>query len=285
MTGFGAAETAVGDRRVRAEIRTVNHRYFHATVRLPSDLAAYESECRETMKQSIGRGHASLVVSWVSAAMAPGMRVDWMAAESAVATLRELQQRLALSGDVTVEQVVRFPDVIGNGREVSSVAWEVLQPVVAAAANACVAERRREGEALSAEIGRRLVTIDAALGEAETLMPARMQREMQRLQANVRDLLGGVEAVPDRVAQELAFLADRLDVTEERVRLRAHLAAMQQAVQADGAVGKQLGFLAQEAGREINTIGSKANDAAIAHLVVTMKGELEKVREQLENLE
>jgi uncharacterized protein (TIGR00255 family) len=117
------------------------------------------------------------------------------------------------------------------------------------------------------------------------LLPRRLDREMARLQVSVRELLGGVDVHPERVAQELALLADRVDVTEEMVRLGAHLAAVRQALAGDKPVGKQLGFLAQEIGREVNTIGSKANDAVIAHHVVAMKGELEKMREQLENLE
>jgi uncharacterized protein (TIGR00255 family) len=164
-------------------------------------------------------------------------------------------------------------------------AWKELAPVVAGAAEACRAARHREGEVLAADLRDRL---DALLREAAAvreLMPGRLVRERDRLRANVAQLIEG-RAIDDlRIAHELAVTADRLDIAEEMVRFHAHVSAASAALAKDGPVGKQLGFIAQELGREVNTMGSKANDAAIAHHVVTMKGELEKFREQLENLE
>ena len=285
MTGFGAAEGVVAGRGAQVEIRTVNHRYFHCTVRLPADLSALEAEFRERLKQSIDRGHVSATVNWTDAAASAATRIDWEKAAAAADALRELQSRFGLGGEVTVEQVARFPEVIGTGRSASSAEWTELAPLVDAAIGDCLAARRREGEALSTELGRRIDAMAEGMTRVAALLPARLDREMARLQVSVRELLGGVDVQPDRLAQELAFLADRVDVTEEMVRLGAHLAAVRQALAGDKPVGKQLGFLAQEIGREVNTIGSKANDATIAHEVVAMKGELEKMREQLENLE
>lgn len=285
MTGFGAAEGDVAGRRAQVEIRTVNHRYFHCTVRLPADLSALEAEFRERLKMSIDRGHVSATVTWTDAMASAATRIDWEKAAAAAEALRELKSRFGLGGEVTVEQVVRFPDVLGSGRAVSSAEWSELAPLVDAALDECLAARRREGEALSRELDRRVDAIAEGMAHVAELLPARLDREMARLQVSVRELLGGVDVQPERLAQELAFLADRVDVTEEMVRLGAHLAAVRQALAGDKPVGKQLGFLAQEIGREVNTIGSKANDAAIAHEVVAMKGELEKMREQLENLE
>jgi len=285
MTGFGAAEAEVAGRGARVEIRTVNHRYFHCTVRLPADLASLEAEFRERLKRSIDRGHVTAAVHWSESGASPATRIDWEKAAEAAEALRELKSRFALGGEITVEQVSRFPEVIGSGREVSSAEWPELAPLVDAALEECLAARRREGAALSAEIDMRVDAIAAGVGRVATLLPGRLDRELARLQVSVRELLGGVDVQPERLAVELALLADRVDVTEEMVRLGAHLAAVRHALAGDKPVGKQLGFLAQEIGREVNTIGSKANDAVIAHEVVAMKGELEKVREQLENLE
>ena len=285
MTGFGVAEGDLAGRRAQVEIRSVNHRYFHCTIRLPADLVALESELRERLKQGIDRGHVTATVQWTDVAASAATRIDWDRAAAAAEALRELKSRFGLGGEVTVEQVARFPDVIGSGRMTSSAEWAELLPLVERALEEFLAARRREGAALSGEIGIRVEAMAAALARVAVLVPARLSRELTRLQASVRELLGGVDVHPERLAQELAILADRVDVTEEMVRLGAHLAAVRQALAGEKPVGKQLGFLAQEIGREVNTIGSKANDAVMAHEVVAMKGELEKMREQLENLE
>lgn len=284
MTGFGAAESEISGRRLRIEIRTVNHRYFNGSVRLPSDLAGFEPQVRERLKGAIDRGHVTLMATWTESTTAAG-RIDWEAAEQAVATLGQLKNRFGLAGEVTLELVARFPDVFANGRDQVSVEWAELEPLVDEAIAACVADRRREGQVIGADVASRIDAIGVAVESLEPLLPTRLERELARLRASTRELLGGVEIAPDRLAAEIALLADRVDVTEEMVRLRAHLDAARQLLASDAPIGKQLGFLAQEIGREVNTIGSKANDATIAHIVVSMKGNLEKVREQLENLE
>jgi uncharacterized protein (TIGR00255 family) len=285
MTGYGTAEGDLAGRRAQVEIRTVNHRYFHCTVRLPADLSALEAEFRERLKQSIDRGHVTATVNWTDAAASAATRIDWEKAAAAAEALRELKTRFGLGGEITVEQVARFPEVIGSGRSATSAEWAALAPLADTAIAECLSARRREGEALSDELDRRVDAIAGGMSRVAALLPGRLEREMSRLRVSVRELLGGVDVHPERLVQELALLADRVDVTEEMVRLGAHLAAVRQALAGDKPVGKQLGFLAQEIGREVNTIGSKANDAFIAHEVVAMKGELEKMREQLENLE
>jgi uncharacterized protein (TIGR00255 family) len=285
MTGFGAAEGEAGGRRIRAEIRTVNHRWFNASVRVPGELVAAEPALREQLRQAFGRGHVSATLSWVDGVSDVASRVDHERAAAVAALLRDLRDRHQLDGEITAEQVLRFPEVMGAGRDPVDVSWDEVAPVVASAIEACLAQRRREGAHLAEEIGRRLDAIEDRMRRVAALVPARLDRELQRLRQSVRELLDGVEPDPARLAQEIALLADRVDVTEEMVRLGAHLAAARVTLAGDGAVGKGLGFLAQEIGREVNTIGSKANDAAIAHDVVAMKGELEKIREQLENLE
>jgi uncharacterized protein (TIGR00255 family) len=193
---------------------------------------------------------------------------------------------LGLGGEITIELVARQPDVLTSGANgATEIAWSEVEPVVARAGQDCRAMRAREGEVLGRELRHRLDLLERSAERIGELAPERLIRERDRLRAAVAELLDGRSVAEERLAQELAFLADKLDITEELVRFRAHLAAARQALAGDQPVGKRLGFLAQELGREVNTIGSKAADAEIAQQVIGMKGELEKFREQLENLE
>lgn len=287
MTGFGAGEGPAGGGRLRIEIRTVNHRFFNLSAKLPSDLAPLEAELRERLRRDLERGHISVSVRWVeSPAREAGLALNLERARVVVARLRELQTSLGLAGEVSLDLVARQPEVlVFDGSETPSVTWAELEPIVVAAIAECKAMRRREGAALGAELAHRLDQIEAAARRIAALAPARIPRERDRLRGAVVELLEGRTVDDARLAQELAVLADKLDITEELVRFASHLAACRAALAGDAAVGKQLGFLAQELGREINTMGSKANDAEIAQQVILMKGEMEKFREQLENLE
>jgi uncharacterized protein (TIGR00255 family) len=287
MTGFGAAEGPVAGRRLRVEIRTVNHRYFNLSAKLPSDLTAMEVELRERLRRDFERGHITVQARWTEMADADvGFAIDLDRARLVAARLRELQAALGLGGEVTLDLVARQPDVVSHaGNGTSEIAWSEVEPVVARAGQECRSMRAREGEALTQELNHRLDQLEQSVQRIAALAPARLVRERDRLRTAVGQLLDGRTVDEERLSQELAFLADKLDITEELVRFRAHVAAARQALSGDQAVGKRLGFLAQELGREVNTIGSKAGDAEIAQLVVAMKGELEKFREQLENLE
>ena len=287
MTGFGAAEGPVGGRRLRVEIRTVNHRYFNLSAKLPGDLTLLEAEVRERLRRDFDRGHVTVQARWTESLEADaGFGVDLERARLVAARLREMQSALGLGGEITVELVARQPEVLtyaSNGT--SEVPWTEVEPVVAEAGRECRTMRAREGEALVAELGHRLDLMEHSAGQIAAKAPERLGKERDRLRAAVAQLLDGRPVDEDRLAQELAYLADKLDITEELVRFKAHVAAAREAMTTDGPVGKRLGFLAQELGREVNTMGSKAGDAVIAQQVIAMKGELEKFREQLENLE
>jgi uncharacterized protein (TIGR00255 family) len=287
MTGFGAAEGAVAGGWIRLEIRTVNHRHFNLATKLPGELAVLEGELRERLRREFDRGHVAVHGRWTEyPARAAGFTVDLERARLVTERLRDLQGALGLGGEVTLELVARQPDVVSlAGNDPAEVPWSELEPVVARAAAECRMMRAREGDALAAELGHRLDLLEASAERIAARAPERLVRERDRLRAAVAELLDGRAADDARLAQELAFQADRLDITEELVRFRAHLAASREALTADKPAGRQLGFLAQELGREVNTMGAKANDAEIAHEVIAMKGELEKFREQLENLE
>jgi len=286
MTGFGAAEGPVAGGRLRVEIRSVNHRFFNFAPRLPAELGSLEGDLRERLRRDLERGHIALQARWTELpGSADDGAVNLERARAVTARLRELQSALGLAGEVTVEMVARQPDVFSNGAGVAEITWAEIEPVVAEAASACRAMRAREGAALAAELRHRLDLLEAGAEVIAGRAPDRLVRERDRLRAAVAELLDGRAVDEGRLAQELAFQADRLDITEELVRFRAHVAAAREALDGGDPVGKRLGFLAQELGREVNTMGSKANDAAITQQVIAMKGELEKFREQLENLE
>jgi uncharacterized protein (TIGR00255 family) len=287
MTGFGAAEGAVAGRRLRVEIRTVNHRYFNLSAKLPSDLTVFEGELRERLRRDFDRGHLSVQARWTESADGEiGFTVDLDRARMVAARLREMQSLLGLGGEVTVELVARQPEVLSSAANgAGEVAWSEVEPLVALAGAECRAMRAREGQALAAELRHRLGLMEESAQAIAKRAPDRLSRERDRLRAAIGELLDGRAVNEERLVQELAFLADKLDITEELVRFGAHLAAARDALIADKPVGKQLGFLAQELGREVNTMGAKAGDAEIAQLVIAMKGDLEKFREQLENLE
>ena len=288
MTGFGAAEGPAGQGRLRVEIRTVNHRHYNPAIKLPADLAALESDVRERLRREFDRGHVAVSVRWTEyPEREAGLAVNLDKARAAVAALQHLKSTLGLPGEIDLGLVVRQPEVLSTNaaEEAVPIAWTELEPIVAEAARECRVMRFREGAVLASELRTRLDLLQRGAAEISRRAPERMVRERDRLKAAVAQLMDGRQADETRLAQELAFLADKLDITEELVRFSAHIEAVRAALAGDQPVGKQLGFLAQELGREVNTMGSKANDAGIAQQVIAMKGELEKFREQLENLE
>ena len=287
MTGFGSAEGKVLGGRLSIEIRSVNHRYFNPQLKLPFELGGVEGPLRERLRQLLERGHVTVSARWIEAPQREAaVAVDLGRARQLVAAAKELKKRLKLKGEVDLAFVARQPDVLNAHQDGSAPAqWTEVEPIAERAVQELIGMRAREGAALAAELGGRLGALEQAAGTIEQRAPERLTAELARLKKAVAELAAGVQIDEQRLAVEVALMADRVDITEELVRLRTHLAACRTALASDGAVGKQLGFLAQELLREVNTIGSKANDAGIAQTVIAMKGELEKLREQLDNLE
>jgi uncharacterized protein (TIGR00255 family) len=286
MTGFGAAEGTVAGGRLRLEIRTVNHRYFNSQLKLPFDLSSLEGELRERLRVLMERGHVAVTARWLeSPPAADNVTIDLDRARSVLGALKRLKKSLRLKGTPDLAFVARLPDVMGVSSNGTSITWADIQPIVERAGADVRAMREREGRALVADLSARLDGLEAGADVIASRAPERLTAELARLQKNVATLAAGSNVDPQRLAVEVALLADRVDISEELVRFRTHLAACREVLRSDAAVGKQLGFLAQELLRETNTMGSKANDAAITQAVIAMKGELERFREQLENVE
>ncbi|HEY3114172.1 MAG TPA: YicC/YloC family endoribonuclease [Gemmatimonadaceae bacterium] len=287
MTGFGAAEGMVGDARANVEIRTVNHRFFSPNLKLPPAFARWEGEIREMLRQRIARGHVALTVR-VDRAGSTGPVIDEARLAQYTNTLKELQKKHALGGEVDLATVLRLPDVVTPpSEEMDSGAGEALAGIVAKAVENLITMRRAEGAQLAAFLLDRVAAVETRLARIETRAPIRLKEHHERVKRTVSDLIGGAGADPQRIAQEIAILADKLDVAEELDRFRSHLVAFRETARSQTAdpVGKRLGFILQEMVREANTIGSKASDAQIQEDVIAIKEELERIREQVENLE
>lgn len=290
MTGFGAADGEVGGGRVSVEVRSVNHRFFSPSIKLPSALARWEADVREAMRRSIARGHVTLSARFERDAGEASSPIDEARFATYVTQLRGLQERFGFPDTLDVATVLRMPEVFASGaarEELPPEAGQQLASIVDRAVQALLEMRGAEGTRLVVYLEERLAVIEGALDRVAVRAPERVVEQRDRLRNAVRELADGVALDEHRIAQEIALLADRLDVQEELSRFKAHIAAFRSALragQADG-VGKRLGFLLQEMLREANTTGSKGNDSAVVSEVLMIKEELERIREQVENLE
>jgi uncharacterized protein (TIGR00255 family) len=287
MTGFGAAEGAIGDARASVEIRTVNHRFFSPNLKLPASFARWEGEIREILRQKIARGHVALTAR-VDRGGSTGQVIDEARLALYAATLKDLQKKHSLGGEVDLATILRLPDVVASpSEEMDSSAGEALAAIVNKAVDNLIMMRRAEGAQLAAFLLERVAAVETRLARIETRAPIRLKEHHERVKRTVSELIGSAGADPQRIAQEIAILADKLDVAEELDRFRSHLAAFRETARSQTAdpVGKRLGFILQEMVREANTIGSKASDAQIQEDVIAIKEELERIREQVENLE
>jgi uncharacterized protein (TIGR00255 family) len=288
MTGFGAADGALGDARASVEIRTVNHRFFSPNLKLPSALSRWENEIREVLRQKIARGHVTLTLR-VDRAVGTGPVINEARLVEYAVALREIQRSHSLGGEVDLATLLRLPDVVASSGETEMDAGvgEALVALVNKAVDNLTSMRRAEGAQLAAFLIERVAAVETRLARVEKRAPIRLKEQHERVTRTVSELIGGAGADPQRIAQEIAILADKLDVAEELDRFRSHLAAFRETAESRSSdpVGKRLGFILQEMVREANTIGSKASDAQIQEDVIAIKEELERIREQVENLE
>ncbi|MEN8374709.1 MAG: YicC/YloC family endoribonuclease [Gemmatimonadota bacterium] len=290
MTGFGAGEADVEGGRLRVEVRTVNHRFFSANLRLGRGLEEHEGGVRDALRARLRRGHANVSVRLLADAEQPrgAVRVNVPRARALVEALEELQRELGLSGAVDVGLLARLGDVLTVDQDAGAgIPAEAVAAAVQDAASGVIAMRESEGAALAVDLLARVGAICDAVEAVEARAPQRLVEERDRLRGRIRELSDGVDVDEARLAQEVAYLADRWDIGEETVRLRAHVERLRDTVESapDEPVGKRLAFLVQEMHREVNTIGAKANDADISHRVIEMKNEVERLREQVENVE
>jgi uncharacterized protein (TIGR00255 family) len=288
MTGFGRAVVERDGRTCTVEIRTVNHRYCEISFRLPRSLSALEPEAKRFLQERFPRGSISVSVILDGREEDPGMLIiNSSVANRYVELLGELKKMHGLTGDVDINTVALLPDLFTfEQREVDKQeVWPLLEAVLGQAAERVDENRGQEGEHLAREFESRIGRMGELLDRLDGRGPVRAREMKERLKARLDTLTPESEIDPGRLAQELAVLADRIDYTEEYVRLRAHTHQFLEIMRSDGPLGRRLNFLVQEMGREANTIGSKANDPEISGVVINIKEEIEKLREQVQNIE
>lgn len=289
MTGFGEAEHRTEDALLRVQIKTVNHRFLNTSVRTPPGFDRVEHEIQRWLREHLSRGHATVSITMERTDVPDDdlRLVDLRKARHYVAQLTELSETFELAGPVDLAAVLRFGDIFtaadaGAGPTVDQ-AW--VRPAVDAAARAVVVHRLSEGARLRTDMEDRLGAMTVLLDRVAERAPARLVAERDRLQARIAELIADREVDEERLAREVAWLAEKWDINEELVRFRAHIALFAETCDVEEPVGKRLSFLVQEMHREANTIGSKANDTMIAHAAVALKEEIERLREQVENVE
>ncbi len=287
MTGFGKGEAKVGGCTAAVEIRSVNSRYLELNVRLPQSLSSREMEIREMVRQSIGRGKLSVTVSTTVGEKSNELSIDPESVKEVVGLLKSLKKSANISSPIKLEHILSFKDLIKGVTPESPEGeeWEAVKSAVEAALRQLQEARTTEGISLRKDLGERISKLESALTKMGELARSRTEEEKSRLRQKVSEVLNGKEVDPSRIEMEIVLLADKLDITEEVVRFRTHNQFFMQLLVGEESNGRRLNFLLQEMNREANTMGSKAFDAEMAHLVVEMKEELERIREQVQNLE
>ena len=289
MTGFGRGSSDRAGVSTWVELRSVNNRFLEISVRLPRLISEREQDIQSRIRQAFSRGRISVQVQLdESTTDGPALRVNESAALAYKKLLDDVRNATGIHEPVGLHHLLTFSDVFTAEDDAAGAAerlWESLQEALNAAIADMLRMREEEGRALKADLEARLDTIECELEAVEQRAPDRIAEARSRLLGRLEEVLGDERVNPERAELEIVLYADRLDVTEECVRLRSHLTLFRGALASEEATGRRLNFLVQEMNREINTIGSKANDAAIAHRAVTMKEELEKIREQVQNVE
>lgn len=288
MTGYGRARLATEGRDIVVELRAVNHRYLDVNVKAPRGYGFLEEALKKEAGKRISRGKVDIFIAITdTGAQETAIVLNKELAQSYLDALVELRDTLHLHDDITVMSIARMPDVLVSERlEVDAEALtKAVCEVFDQAVNEFDGMRAQEGEKMAADVSSRMQTILGLVEEVEKRSPERVTAYRERLEKRMNEILADTTVDPQRILTEAAIFADKTAVDEETVRLRSHLEQLRMMLEDDKPVGRKLDFLVQEMNREANTIGSKANDTVLANLVIGLKAEIEKIREQVQNIE
>jgi uncharacterized protein (TIGR00255 family) len=287
MTGYGRGVTSHDGVELVAEVSGVNRKQLDVAATLPRDLSALEPVVREMVGGRVMRGRVNVTVSITTKNSAAASAIDVPLAKAYFSAMKNLQRELRLAGEVTIDTVLRAPGVL-RGAESSLSRRQselMLREALEAALGKFILMREREGRHLATDVGRRLVILEKEVRKIRTLQPAAVVRYRTSLLKRIEAAGLGISATDERVVKEIALFAERADVSEELARIGSHLQQMKRALKSTEAVGRSMEFLVQELGREFNTLGAKSQDAEVSRSVLACKGELEKIREQVQNIE
>lgn len=288
MTGFGRGEGQTSLGKVFVESRSVNHRYCDINIKLPKRLIPFENRIKELIRAQVSRGRVDVSVKLdAEGEEKVQLNVDFHLAEQYYRALQSLKKKLQLKDKITLGLLAGAKDLITAKEEAPDLDpyWQEIVPILKRSFQDMDEMKRLEGETLVKDLQQRLEKIAEHLDEIKEQSPLHLDAYRNRLYEKIRSLLGGIEMDASRFQQEVAFLAERTDITEEIVRAESHLAQFVTLLKAEEPVGRKLDFLLQEINREVNTVSAKANDAEISQRVVEIKSELEKIREQVQNIE
>ena len=288
MTGYGSAKGVSGKLGITVEVRSVNNRFLDCNIKLPRVYTCLEDAIKARVQKSISRGKVDLYIT-IDASQADDVviQVNEPVADAYMAALRSLSQKYGVPNDATALGLARMQDVLTVTKAEADVdkLGADIDAILTEALADFNAMRAREGEKLYADISARACEIERLVGLAEERSPQTVEEYRQRLEARLREILESNTVDESRIVTEAAIFADKTAVAEETVRLRSHLSQLREMIKSDEPVGRKLDFLVQEFNREANTIGSKGNDVQMARIVVDLKSEIEKIREQIQNVE
>lgn len=288
MTGYGRGEVMTDGRHIVFEIKSVNHKFFEFNARIPRSCMFAEDKLKTLVQSRVSRGKVDVFLQ-VEMIEDTGSEVliNLPLAEAYVRALRELKERYILPDDVSLSLLARYPDLltVQKAPENEEAVWTAICAAAEPALSSFLEMRETEGARLHRDIAEKTDRLETLVGEVEKLTPETVNEYRERLQEKLTELLGTNRFDEQRVLTEVALLADKVAVDEETVRLRSHIRQLRQMVDSEEPVGRKIDFLVQEMNRETNTIGSKSQNSKIAYLVVDMKSEIEKIREQIQNVE
>lgn len=288
MTGFGRATVASDGREITIELKSVNHRYLDLAFRMPRHIGFIEDVLRQLLSEQLSRGHVDIYVNYRNTRMdARTVVIDEALMGAYLAAARKAAAQYELKDDISLSTAMRFPDVtdVIEAEEDRDAVAALAREAALRAVTALKRMRAGEGERLCNDLLNRVTTVESIAAKIDTRAPFVVEEYRTKLSERIESMLGGVEVDRTRLATEVALFADKASINEELVRLASHVTEMRKVLGSDEAAGRRLDFVVQEMNREFNTIGSKANDAEITNLVIAGKGEIEKIREQVQNIE
>lgn len=288
MTGYGRCERLIGSKKITAEIKSVNHRFSDYNIKVPRQYGFLEDKVRESASRYISRGKVDIYISIESCGESDKtVTVNKELASNYVTILREMAVEFGLKDDVSVSTIASFGDIFRSEikRDDEDEIWSLTEGVLSDALESFVAMRKREGSRIESDLRARVQYMKELADNIDERSPQIVEEYKNRLYSKIKEVLGGAEPDDARVLTEVAIFADKVAVNEETVRLASHYDEFFSIMDSDEPAGRRLDFLVQEINREVNTIGSKASDLEVAKAVVTLKGEIEKLREQIQNIE
>ena len=288
MTGFGRAEASDSDRKITIEMKSVNHRYFEPAMKMPKKLNIYEAGIRTILKKYINRGKVDIFVTYEDYSESKFcLKYNEELANEYMSIFNYMAEQFDIPNDITVSSLSRYPEVITMEEQSGDddAVWHLLEKAVENACVQFVESRITEGEKLKADLLEKLDYMTGLVDEIENRSPGIIEEYRQRLEDKVAELLCDTPVDENRIATEVTIYADKICVDEETVRLRSHIESTKDELIEGGSVGRKLDFIAQEMNREANTILSKANDLETSNCAISLKTEIEKVREQIQNIE